>query len=361
MLDNVHGAGRERARHDRRGPQGRVQHPELRPREARDAQHLRRTPGAEPTPRSTRRSAGSSAGRSPSSGSSSRSSPRCRCAASSATRWSTARSATSIARSTPSIRPTAPAVLKAIEQFAVECSVNKVFTSETLAYVVDEALQVFGGNGYSREFPAERAYRDARITRIYEGTNEINRMIVATRLAEEPGEVRRQKSASRAQIPTSSPLVGGVRAARPAKRLALVLLADASAAFGSTAEGRAGTARARVEHRHRRLRHRKRPGAHREDCRARRRAGAGGGGRGAGVRERCRRSHRCMRPSRSPAPSPAAAAAGLPNSSPPSPRIPAWTRLPPAAGSRTRSFARAVIRSRRTHVADPNRVAGIRL
>src|SRR4029077_1607319 len=81
----------------------------------------------------------------------------------------------------------APAVLKAIEQFAVECSVNKVFTSEALAYVVDEALQVFGGNGYSREFPAERAYRDARITRIYEGTNEITRLIIPTRLLKAGG------------------------------------------------------------------------------------------------------------------------------------------------------------------------------
>jgi alkylation response protein AidB-like acyl-CoA dehydrogenase len=73
-------------------------------------------------------------------------------------------------------------VLKTIEGFAVECSINKVWTSEALGWVVDEALQVFGGNGYSREFPVERMYRDARITRIYEGTNEINRMIVATRL-----------------------------------------------------------------------------------------------------------------------------------------------------------------------------------
>jgi alkylation response protein AidB-like acyl-CoA dehydrogenase len=73
-------------------------------------------------------------------------------------------------------------VLKTIERFAVECSVNKVFTSEALAYVVDEAVQVFGGNGYSREFPVERQYRDARITRIYEGTNEINRLIIPTRL-----------------------------------------------------------------------------------------------------------------------------------------------------------------------------------
>jgi alkylation response protein AidB-like acyl-CoA dehydrogenase len=73
-------------------------------------------------------------------------------------------------------------VLKTIEGFAVECSINKVWTSEALAFVVDEALQVYGGYGYSQEFPAERAYRDARITRIYEGTNEINRLIIPTRL-----------------------------------------------------------------------------------------------------------------------------------------------------------------------------------
>jgi alkylation response protein AidB-like acyl-CoA dehydrogenase len=79
-----------------------------------------------------------------------------------------------------------PAVLSTIEEFAVECSINKVWTSEALAFAVDESLQVFGGNGYSREFPAERAYRDARITRIYEGTNEINRLIVGTRLAKSP-------------------------------------------------------------------------------------------------------------------------------------------------------------------------------
>src|SRR5881628_3430471 len=73
-------------------------------------------------------------------------------------------------------------VLKTIEGFAIECSINKVWTSEALAWAVDEAVQVFGGNGYSREFPVERMYRDARITRIYEGTNEINRMIIPTRL-----------------------------------------------------------------------------------------------------------------------------------------------------------------------------------
>ena len=73
-------------------------------------------------------------------------------------------------------------VMRTIEGFAVECSINKVWTSEALAWAVDEGVQVFGGNGYSREFPVERMYRDARITRIYEGTNEINRLIIPTRL-----------------------------------------------------------------------------------------------------------------------------------------------------------------------------------
>jgi len=73
-------------------------------------------------------------------------------------------------------------VLRAIESYAVECSINKVWTSESLAYVVDEAVQVYGGYGYSKEYPAERAFRDARITRLYEGTNEINRLIIPTRL-----------------------------------------------------------------------------------------------------------------------------------------------------------------------------------
>jgi alkylation response protein AidB-like acyl-CoA dehydrogenase len=72
--------------------------------------------------------------------------------------------------------------LKAIEQYAVECSIIKVWTSEALGYVVDETVQIYGGYGYSKDYPAERAYRDARITRIYEGTNEINRMIIPTRL-----------------------------------------------------------------------------------------------------------------------------------------------------------------------------------
>ena len=136
-------------------------------------------------------------------------------------------------------RADGPLVLKTIEGFSVECSINKVWTSEALAWAVDEGVQVFGGNGYSREFPLERMYRDARITRIYEGTNEINRMLVPTRLLKQQpqlfsAEGARAALAEALPVPSPKPLASEREYVSRLKRLSVALLGSASAVYGDT-------------------------------------------------------------------------------------------------------------------------------
>ena len=94
--------------------------------------------------------------------------------------------------------------LRAIEEYAAECSAIKVSLSEYCDYVADEMVQVFGGYGYSADYPAERAYRDSRINRIFEGTNEINRMLI-------PGMLMRRAMAGKlALLPAAQALMDEV-------------------------------------------------------------------------------------------------------------------------------------------------------
>ena len=106
---------------------------------------------------------------------------------------------------------------KAAEEFAVECSACKVFATEAEALIVDEMLQCYGGYGFTEEFPIARIYRDARVSRIYEGTNEINLLFIADRL------MRRARDGKASLTPAGdsflSELAGRAIASRPSDQV----------------------------------------------------------------------------------------------------------------------------------------------
>lgn len=130
--------------------------------------------------------------------------------------------------------------LQSIEEYAVESSINKVACSEALDYVVDEMVQIFGGYGYSADYPAEKAYRDSRINRIFEGTNEINRLLIPGQLMKRAmkGKLGLLQAAKALQDEILNPqlsldedtslLAAETKLAQNAKKVALMVLGTAA-------------------------------------------------------------------------------------------------------------------------------------
>ncbi|HQU91375.1 MAG TPA: acyl-CoA dehydrogenase family protein [Pyrinomonadaceae bacterium] len=130
--------------------------------------------------------------------------------------------------------------MQSIEEYAVESSINKVACSEALDYVVDEMVQIFGGYGYSADYPAEKAYRDSRINRIFEGTNEINRLLIPGQLMKRAmkGKIGLLQAAKALQDEILNPqmsfdedtslLAAETKLAQNAKKVALMVLGTAA-------------------------------------------------------------------------------------------------------------------------------------
>jgi alkylation response protein AidB-like acyl-CoA dehydrogenase len=123
-------------------------------------------------------------------------------------------------------------ILKAVEEFAVECSIVKVFASEVFDYVTDEGVQIHGGYGFHQDYMVERAYRDSRINRIFEGTNEINRLLI-------PGMVLKRAGRGLVTLtPPDGPAPANAddRLVYNAKQIALAALNGAVAKYGKELE-----------------------------------------------------------------------------------------------------------------------------
>ena len=137
-----------------------------------------------------------------------------------------------------------PDIAAALEEFAVEASIAKVMGSETLDYVLDENVQIHGGNGFVKDYSAERYYRDARVNRIFEGTNEINRMLIPGMLIRRAlkGEIGLIPAAKRLQDELLSPtgaslsmdegLEADLRTVAAFKKVVLMVLGTAMQTYG---------------------------------------------------------------------------------------------------------------------------------
>ncbi|MBI1751191.1 MAG: acyl-CoA dehydrogenase family protein [Acidobacteria bacterium] len=122
--------------------------------------------------------------------------------------------------------------MKAIDEYAVEASMSKVWGSEALFATADDAVQTFGGAGFSAEYPAEKIYRDCRINRIFEGTNEINRMLVAGTFLKRCSGIDGLPLAERAAAPQELPQDELLRVVALSKARALKVIARAQAEHG---------------------------------------------------------------------------------------------------------------------------------